>query len=53
VLAALAEGAAVEGIVADFPDPSERTMCPHRDAFAAASAEEDPPVALMSTRPSG
>jgi len=46
VLGSLAEGATIEGILADFPTLSEddvRAVI----AFAAASAEEDLPVAAI------
>ena len=44
VLASLAEGASVEEIVRDFPTLSKDDVRA-AIAFAAASAEEDPPLA--------
>jgi uncharacterized protein (DUF433 family) len=46
VLASLAEGASVEQIMADFPSVS-REAVQAVIAFAAASAEEDLPVAAV------
>ena len=43
MLASLAEGASIEQIVTDFPTVSAKQVRAVI-AFAAASAEEDPPV---------
>ncbi len=50
VLASLAEGATVEQILADFPTLSEDAVRAVV-AFAAASAQEDLPVAGTPTAP--